>query len=451
VPSVAVTSPGNMTAMQTSTSTTVSSTTVSASADAMNGDSALTTLALYADGVEIGGGTASPASATWSPSTAGEHALTAVATYANGVSVTSPVVDVYSGTLSVTAGGWEPDPAYVGQIIGGDVSATVSGGLDSDGSGPFYATFDWETARVPVPGTTTCETMTAIWESPDGDAVDAEGNGPTAFTTYSGSYSLAWLPYTIAKNRFDATFNDAGYYILKVQCTASIHDSRTGSAVGSLSSSGYVGGTASDVGEGGVSGDMAHAMLGLRAHAYTPSEGGSPPVGIPLKSRQLQVVADVYIPSSRFQFLGITWFGDGRVSRPRSPRYRLEVSFTVDPATGDVHDIAVSTTYSRCIQPGTGLLLTAKPTPTLEISGLALPDGSTETFISATAHDALFDILGLHVAPAVWLNIDVHTLSNHKAFCTISYPDYPATEAYIYYPSGAYMNNLARIIHDTHK
>ena len=209
-------------------------------------------------------------SVTWTPSTDGKHALTAVATYANGVSVTSHVVDVYSGTLSVTAGGWEPDNAIVGQQTYGAVNGTVSGGLDSDGSGPFFTTYHWETASVPSGSGSALD----VWESDNGDATDSDGDAAIPFSLYSGSAVIGW-PDGWPKTQFNATFWDAGYYIMVVKCVGTVHDSRTGAAVGSLVGYGYIGGSASDL-PGGAPAPNAMVAHRLSAAATLPLTAPSP-------------------------------------------------------------------------------------------------------------------------------------------------------------------------------
>jgi hypothetical protein len=151
VPNVAVTSPGNNAVYPTSTKANPTVLTVSATADAADGTSPLNTLAIFADGTATCSGSTNSVSGTWSPTTDGAHTIYAEATYANGAVVDSAKVTVYSGKLTVTGGNWQPDNAVVGEETYGDSNASVSGGLDSDGSGLFFAIYSWTTASQPSP------------------------------------------------------------------------------------------------------------------------------------------------------------------------------------------------------------------------------------------------------------------------------------------------------------
>jgi hypothetical protein len=158
----------------------------------------------------------------------------------------------------------------------------------------------------------------------------------------------------------------------------------------------------------------------------------------PLPPCTIGVSAAVYIPDSTFYFGGVKWYGDGRGTSPNSPHYRLQVNFLINKQTGDVHALDVTTWKSRALffhahEHG-------KPIPSFWMLRLRLRNGSDYTFIHAEAHDGLLDVKGYHLAPAAWVNILVRKLANHKVFVKISYADYPATEAYLYYPSGKIVN-----------
>ena len=178
-----------------------------------------------------------------------------------------------------------PNRATVGDVISGTVTATLQGpaSLDSDGGDRIYATYAWQTVGV--------------WESDDGGQT-------VAFTPYTGDLSIAYnasgtgVATGTNTTRFDGLFSDAGYYIVEVQCTADVHDCSTGAVIGTLSGVAYIGGTASDVGEGGDTalsdvgeggggsgGDMAMAMHGLRADAAP-----APPTPAPKTSAAVKVV-----------------------------------------------------------------------------------------------------------------------------------------------------------------
>ncbi len=123
---------------------------------------------------------------------------------------------------------WNPNPAYVGDMISGKVTSQLSpSNLDSDGSGPTFVTYDWETKNV--------------YESDDGGV-----NIPFTDATDRASYVIVWQPGDSSAT-FNATFFDPGYYILQVKCTANVCDSSTGGVIASAVATGYVGGDASDI------------------------------------------------------------------------------------------------------------------------------------------------------------------------------------------------------------
>jgi hypothetical protein len=162
------------------------------------------------------------ATATWT-ATPGKHTLTATANYEQGVSVDSAGVKilVIAGakvTVKNVTSGWDPNPAYVEDIIGGDVAATIEpAGIDSDGTGPTYVTYNWSTVKV--------------WQS----------LGEGTASTEAANYGLQYFR-TIPSTRFWCWFMEPGYYILKVKCTATIHDSRTGASLLEVSGTGCIGG-----------------------------------------------------------------------------------------------------------------------------------------------------------------------------------------------------------------
>ncbi|HEY3332339.1 MAG TPA: hypothetical protein VGK19_20085 [Capsulimonadaceae bacterium] len=97
-------------------------------------------------------------------------------------------------TVEDVTGGWQPNPANVGDTITCTVKATsVPGTLDSDGSGQAYVTYEWATASV--------------YRSETGDA--------GSFRTYGGNYSNGYLGHG-KEDQFHAVYFDPVYYLLKV-------------------------------------------------------------------------------------------------------------------------------------------------------------------------------------------------------------------------------------------
>jgi hypothetical protein len=128
------------------------------------------------DGTTVGTDSQSPFTASWTV-TAGAHTLTATAHYTGGIDGDSPPVVVYcaSATAALTVedvtGGWQPNPANVGDTITGTVKAVFTpSSMESDGSGPTYVTYEWATAGV--------------YRSETGDA--------GSFTTYGSNYSIGY-------------------------------------------------------------------------------------------------------------------------------------------------------------------------------------------------------------------------------------------------------------------
>ena len=133
--------------------------------------------------------------------------------------------------------------------------------------GEIYTTLPPLNPRIKGTGSPDAWQAAGLWESDDG--------GQTVkFTPYKGDLSIAYnasgtgVGTGTNTTRFDGLFSDAGYYIVEVQCTADVHDCSTGQVINSMSAVGYIGGSASDVGEGG---DTAHAM---RAYATAGGGGG---------------------------------------------------------------------------------------------------------------------------------------------------------------------------------
>ncbi|HEY3333211.1 MAG TPA: hypothetical protein VGK19_24465 [Capsulimonadaceae bacterium] len=128
------------------------------------------------------------------------------------------------GTPKVTVSGsaWGPDPAYAGDMTYGGVSASIAPAeIDSDGTGMTYVTYEWATET--------------IYYSADGGVTDPwHANG--------GNSILSWTP-DANPTRFWGALMTPGFYIQKVKCTATIHDSRTGDGIGApVVGYGFIGG-----------------------------------------------------------------------------------------------------------------------------------------------------------------------------------------------------------------
>ncbi|HEY3332325.1 MAG TPA: polymorphic toxin-type HINT domain-containing protein [Capsulimonadaceae bacterium] len=235
--------------------------TITATADPiLGGIAALQSITFTVDGAPATPLATPPYSASW-PVTAGIHTVIATANYAGNIPVKSPPVIVYGGsatpalTVEDVTGGWQPNPANVGDTITGTVKAVFTpSSMESDGSGPTYVTHEWSTAGV--------------YRSDTGDA--------GSFTTYAGNYSIGYRGHG-KEDQFHAVFFDPGYYILKVTCAATVHDSHTGATLSALSATGWVGGTTADLAA------SAHAMAARAAGAagaMQPRAGGAKGIAV---------------------------------------------------------------------------------------------------------------------------------------------------------------------------
>ena len=283
-PSVLVTNPTASEMLTTGASITLQGT-----ADATMGTLILATVQFNVDGTAVGAPVDfDPAhpnqtySVAWTV-TAGAHMFSATATYSIGsgqtIAVTSPTLTAYAASLTVpNVTDWKPKnkdgAVWIGNDFYAPLTATLTSGLDSDGSGATYATYSWS-----VIGT---------WMSPNNDTADS--TDPTDFPAIpyaecDNPASPGWAEAgsgigtgTDAVN-FDGSFDLAGYYIIEAQCIATIYDSATGAVIGTVSGTGYIGGAASDV--------PALAGHALRAHAAALTK----PIWVNGPSVSLQLVS----------------------------------------------------------------------------------------------------------------------------------------------------------------
>jgi hypothetical protein len=153
-------------------------------------------------------------------------------------------VSVSAPGLSVTGGTWKPSPAVVNEVVTGNATAKVTSGY-AGGSDNV----DWAT--------------TEIYYSPSG--------APGSFVPYTGSYATAWTQGLLS-TQFAQSFPTAGYYIIEMTATDTIKNS-SGTVLGTLSGTGYIGGSASDISTGGTGNTDAIVASG----SAKPMAGGTAP------------------------------------------------------------------------------------------------------------------------------------------------------------------------------
>jgi len=250
-------------------------------------------------------GNATSASTTWTaPSTPQSSAVTlscqitatAPAVVApdggsRGPSPTTVTVQVYMPTMTVTGGSWSPNPAYAGDIITCNASATVTpsvpGAVDN---------VAWQT--------------TNCYQS-------ADGSDP--FSPYSGSSGWVYTQGSLSTS-FTGFFNDPGYYLIGVSASDTLKDS-SGNTLGSVSGSGYVGGgSASDISP--PDGTYGQDNGNVRARTIKPNDVGQFE-GVPVKPA-LSIVAEI----------GATTMNSGTVTAPISEPSGTNVYDTVAQLNG---------------------------------------------------------------------------------------------------------------------
>jgi len=148
-----------------------------------------------------------------------------------------------TSVLSIGDASWSPNPAVLGPdgaLVSGSVTALISASLLAGDS----VSYTW--------------TAMQVWRAdPNADTLK--------FRPYNGSYIITWPSNsTTATPTFNATFYDAGDYIIQVSTTAKIKHADNSTT--SISGSGYIGGSQSDVDGGAATADVAagtgasHAM-----------------------------------------------------------------------------------------------------------------------------------------------------------------------------------------------
>jgi hypothetical protein len=150
--------------------------------------------------------------------------------------------------LSIGDASWSPNPAVLGPdgaLVSGSVTALISASLLAGDS----VSYTW--------------TAMQVWRAdPNADTLK--------FRPYNGSYIITWPSNsTTATPTFNATFYDAGDYIIQVSTTAKIKHADNSTT--SISGSGYIGGSQSDV-DGSVGTDDAAAGAG-DSHAMSATTG----------------------------------------------------------------------------------------------------------------------------------------------------------------------------------
>ena len=249
--------------------------------------------------------------------TAGTYTLTATAVYDTdglSVSVSSPPLTFYVATFSVKTQSWSPNPAAVTQVVTGQAQAKFD--PSAVAGSPYFVLYTWTTAGV--------------WYSPDGT--------PGTFEPCGGNYAVGWQQGQ-ATTQFTAQFFDAGQYLLEVQCVANVYSVYNGSLIASYTSTGYVGGDASDIDTGG--GNAPHAQ---RARALRPNAAPGGGAGITIVPATVTFSPDSLIklglgsPKDYFKIITATVAPANQASNVTFGASNGEVSVgsSADPATGVV-------------------------------------------------------------------------------------------------------------------
>jgi hypothetical protein len=176
-PSVAISNPANGAVFPTGAAITLS-------ANASD-DSAVTSVAFYADGTLLSTLTAAPYSMTWTGAPTGSHSLTAVATDNAGLATTSAAVNILvdtAPTASVTS------PANNSVFVTGSTVTLSAGATDSDGSVSKVDFF----AGATLVGTAATAPFNVAWVNPASGtyAITAKATDNAGLATTSAAVTV---------------------------------------------------------------------------------------------------------------------------------------------------------------------------------------------------------------------------------------------------------------------
>ncbi len=150
--------------------------------------------------------------------------------------------------VNVHTNSWQPNPAGVQQPINSTVTTTVDNPYQSSNGDSISEHWAWDT--------------TGVYQSKDGTS--------GSFTTYGSGYSISWAEGD-SSTIFTGSFDDVGYYIIKVTATLTYHDDTTNADVGTYTGDGYIGGSAGDLAPPTATPSAASPRV-----AMSPSAAGAP-------------------------------------------------------------------------------------------------------------------------------------------------------------------------------
>ena len=132
--------------------------------------------------------------------------------------------------IGLQIGDWQPKPALINQTITAPVTASVT-------ANPYQSP--------------TGDSISQHWAWATGGVYGSADGSPGSFTPAT-NYVIGWDQGSAA-TQFRGSFSNPGYYIVQVTATLTYHDDTTGQDVCTASSSGYIGGSVSDLASSGSS------------------------------------------------------------------------------------------------------------------------------------------------------------------------------------------------------
>jgi len=182
--------------------------------------------------------------------------------------------------VNVLTGGWQPNPAAVGQTITSDVKTRVDNPYQSSNGDSISEHWAWDT--------------TGVYQS--------KSSTSGSFTAYTGGYTISWAEGS-PTTTFSGSFSDGGFYIIKVTATLTYHDDTTGKDVGTYTGDGYIGGSAGDLAPPAASPAVAPSAASPRVALRPRAAGVAPAAGTGLPVVQVTKLQYAFGTSTTFQEL----------------------------------------------------------------------------------------------------------------------------------------------------
>lgn len=182
--------------------------------------------------------------------------------------------------VNVLTGGWQPNPAAVGQTITSDVKTRVDNPYQSSNGDSISEHWAWDT--------------TGVYQS--------KSSTSGSFTAYTGGYTISWAEGS-PTTTFSGSFSDGGFYIIKVTATLTYHDDTTNADVGTYTGDGYIGGSAGDLAPPAASPAAAPSAASPRVALRPRAAGAAPVAGTGLPVVQVTRLQYAFGTSTTFQDL----------------------------------------------------------------------------------------------------------------------------------------------------